>query len=223
MKLNRLLAAGILLLVATATQAQLKKAANSGVAFGIRAGVSFQNINGKDAGGSKLSNKLVTRFQGGITADITLADEFSLQPGILFSGKGARFKGSNTNFNLSYIDIPVTFLFKPALGKGNMLLGAGPYIGIGVGGTAKPENGNSSTIRFKNTITTTESLAAYYFRRIDAGANLLVGYEFGNNWSAQINAQLGLAKINPEITGIGNNNAVYKNTGFGVSLAYRFR
>jgi hypothetical protein len=37
-----------------------------------------------------------------------------------------------------------------------------------------------------------------YIRPMDAGANMLVGYEFGNRVSFQLNTQLGLTKINPE-------------------------
>jgi len=41
----------------------------------------------------------------------------------------------------------------------------------------------------------------------------------------QLDAQLGMLKINPEdkrIAGIFTSNSVVKNTGFGVSLGYRF-
>ena len=61
-----------------------------------------------------------------------------------------------------------------------------------------------------------------YIRPMDAGANMLAGYEFGNKVSFQLNAQLGLTKINPEYEGSSNDNSSAKNTGFGFSLGYRF-
>lgn len=98
---------------------------SSGIGFGIRAGVNLQNINGKYDNGDKLENKLVPRFQGGVVVDIPLADQFYIQPGLLFTGKGAKEKDTDINVSLSYLDVPVTFLFKPVLGTGRMLLGVG--------------------------------------------------------------------------------------------------
>ena len=61
-----------------------------------------------------------------------------------------------------------------------------------------------------------------YLRPLDAGANFLVGYEFGNRVSFQLNTQLGLTKINPEYEGASNDKTSAKNTGFGFSLGFRF-
>ncbi|QNA46454.1 porin family protein [Lacibacter sediminis] len=202
--------------------AQSTKTTASGISFGIRAGVNLQNINGKDFDGDKLENKLVPRFQGGVLVDIPLADQFYIQPGVLFSGKGAKEKDTDINVSLSYLDIPVTFLFKPALGTGHMLLGVGPYVGFAIAGKVTDDNDNKATIKFKNSITALESITDPYFRRMDAGANLLVGYEMSNKLSVQLNAQLGLAKINPEIEGSSNDKTALRNTGFGLSLGYRF-
>jgi hypothetical protein len=194
----------------------------SGVSFGIRAGVNLQNINGKDGNGDKLENKLVPRFQGGVVVDIPLADQFYIQPGVLFSGKGAKEKGTDNNVSISYIDVPVTFLFKPMLGTGHMLLGVGPYVGFGIAGNVEDENENETKIKFENEVTLIQAATDPYFRRLDAGANLLVGYEMSSKLSIQLNAQLGMAKINPEITDLNDNKWALRNTGFGLSLGYRF-
>lgn len=194
----------------------------SKVSFGIRAGVNMQNINGRDLNDNKLENKLVPRIQAGVVVDIPLADQFYIQPGLLFSGKGAKENGSDDNVNVSYIDIPLTFLFKPLLGSGHLLLGVGPYVGFAVAGKVTDPNDTKQTIKFKNTITAAEAITDPYLRRMDAGANLLFGYELSNNLSIQLNSQLGLAKINPEIEGVSNSKAALRNTGFGLSLGYRF-
>lgn len=204
----------------TATAQSTKTA--SGISFGIRAGVNLQNINGKDVDGDKLENKLVPRFQGGVLVDIPLADQFCIQPGLLFSGKGAKEKDTDDNVSISYLDIPVTFLFKPVLGTGHMLLGVGPYVGFAIAGKVTDTNNDKETIKFKNSITAAEALTDPYLRRMDAGANLLVGYEMNSKMSIQLNAQLGLAKINPEIEGVSNDKTALRNTGFGLSLGYRF-
>ncbi|HEY8387296.1 MAG TPA: outer membrane beta-barrel protein, partial [Parasegetibacter sp.] len=138
-------------------------------------------------------------------------------PGVMYYMKGAKTEGDAV-VNLSYVEIPVNFLYKPMLGAGNMLLGFGPYVGFGIGGKIKPESGNDIDIEFGNSI---DPLDPPTFRRMDAGANLLAGYEFSNKFSFQINAQLGLVNIAPEVNG-SSSQASIKNTGFGLSLGYRF-
>ena len=56
-------------------------------------------------------------------------------------------------------------------------------------------------------------------KRFDAGANFLAGYEFSNKLSFQLNAGLGLVNILNTESG---DDAKLKNTGFGISLGYRF-
>jgi hypothetical protein len=112
------------------------------------------------------------------------------------------------------------------LGGGKLLLGIGPYIAFGIGGTVSEADKDEKDVKFEKEITATEYLMggdpSPYFKRIDVGSNLLFGYELSSKLSAQLNAQLGLVNINPEIEGVSNDKTKYKNTGFGVSLGYRF-
>ena len=131
----------------------------------------------------------------------------------------------NTTLKISYLEIPLNFLYKPLLGNGHLLLGFGPYVAFGIGGKATYEGGGSSLtekIKFKKTVKSSDPNDVVYIRPMDAGANLLVGYEFGNRISFQLNTQLGLTKINPEYEGVSNDKSSAKNTGFGISLGYRF-
>lgn len=204
------------------SQAQSTKAAVGGTTFGIRAGVNFQNLNGK-FGGNDLDNKIKVGFNAGINAEIPLADEFYIQPGLLFTTKGAKAdNNSDTKVNINYLELPVTFLYKPILGDGKLLLGVGPYAGYAIGGKVKTNNGDVD-LEFDSELSGAEILKyGYTFRRFDFGGNLLVGYEFNNKFSAQLNAQLGLANISPEVDGLDKKDYKTKNTGFGVSLGYRF-
>ena len=61
-----------------------------------------------------------------------------------------------------------------------------------------------------------------YYRPFDAGANIFFGYELSMGVFLQLNAQLGLLKINPEYSWAANSKASYKNTGYGLSIGYRF-
>jgi hypothetical protein len=219
---TRIFATAILALSSTVLFAQKMTYDAGKTTFGVRAGVNFNNITGKDASGDKFENNINTGFHAGVNAEIPLGSGSYLQPGILYSQKGAEFKlNGNNEVDLSYIEVPVNFLYKPTLGTGRVLLGFGPYVGVGIDGKVKT-NGTKTDVEFTNnhnTETDTPDYAEY--KRLDYGGNFLAGYEFGNNLSFQVNAQLGLANMLPKGTS-GNNKAKANNTGFGVSLGYRF-
>jgi hypothetical protein len=198
------------------------KAQDEGTTFGIRAGVNFQNLNGEDEDGRDLDNKLKTGFHVGVNAEIPVAPEFYLQPGVLFSTKGAKSDDPDAKVNISYIEVPINFVYKPELGTGKLILGIGPYVGIGIGGKVKPDNGSDVDIEFKNDVDLADFLTGtLYMKRLDFGGNLLAGYEFSNKLSFQLNAQLGMSNLVPKIEGEKPDGKL-KNTGFGVSLGYRF-
>ena len=211
------------LLLALATTALVVNA-KAQTTFGIRAGVNFQNINGDDPNGDDLDLKMKTGFHIGVNAEIPIATDFYLQPGVLFSTKGAKSDvDDDIKVKLSYIEVPINFLYKPVLGSGKLLLGIGPYVAFAVGGKVSDANGKDTDIEFENEITLAQyGSATPYVKRLDVGGNLLVGYELSSKLSAQLNAQLGMVKINPKITGISGDDSKWKNTGFGVSLGYRF-
>lgn len=215
MKTKLLVLTTFILLCAASLQAQQR------TTFGIRGGVNFQNLNGKDIDGDKLDNKLKTGFHLGVNADVPFAPDFYIQPGVVFSTKGAKSNDGDFKTNLSYVEIPVNFLYKPTLGAGKLLAGFGPYVAWAVGGNVD-DNGDKTDIEFKNSITPGELISSTpYYRRFDAGANFLFGYEFSSRFFTQLNAQLGLVNINPDIEGLDEDTKV-KNTGFGVSIGYRF-
>ncbi len=183
--------------------------AQSATTFGIRAGVNFQNLNGKDFNDDKLENKLKTGFHAGVNAEIPVGIDFYLQPGLLFSTKGAKAEVGDTKLNLSYLELPINFVYKPELGNGRVIIGFGPYAAYALGGKITDPD---SDIEFGD--------QPGEWKRFDAGANLLAGYEFSNKLSFQLNAGLGL--INLVNWPDNDNNSSTKNTGFGVSLGYRF-
>lgn len=211
-------------------QAQ-QKATLQGTRFGLRGGVNFQNINGKDGNGDKLENDILTGFNIGINAEIPVGVDFYFQPGLLYTIKGAKSKDVilgqtiNGKVRISYVELPLNFLYKPVLGKGHLLLGFGPYVALGISGKETYEGGGSSLtsdVKFKNKVMNTDSDDFAYIRPLEAGANLLAGYEFSNRVSFQLNTQLGLTKINPEYEGVPDDKTSAKNTGFGFSLGFRF-
>ena len=224
----------ILALIAPLAIAQNTEKAK--ISFAILGGINFQNINGKDNNGDKLKNGLLTGFHAGVNIIIPVAPDIYFQPGLLYSVKGAKddffspeAKASGdftTTTKLSYIEMPLNLLYRPQLGKGYILLGFGPYIAFGIGGKEKSEFGSLSyerDVKFKSTVTNfIDLIDNAYYRPFDAGANIFFGYELSMGVFLQLNAQLGLLKINPEYSWSTDSKASYKNTGFGISIGYRF-
>ncbi len=197
--------------------------------FGIRAGVNFQNINGKDFNGDQLENTLVTGFHAGVNYEMPVGTDLYFQPGLLFSTKGGKIE-SVVNVNnsiedvlvtklaLSYIELPLNFMFKPLLGSGHMLLGFGPYVAYAMGGKGTERDYD---LEFESELTSNRvSTDPIYLRAFDAGANFIIGYELASMLSLQLNAQLGLLDIYP--TYPNDDKIAWKNTGYGLSLGYRF-
>lgn len=189
--------------------------AQEGTRFGVLGGVNFQNINGKDNDGDKFENDLKPGFHAGVNAILGIAPEFYLQPGILFSTKGCILEDSDLKLNVSYLEIPLNFLYRGELGNGYVLVGFGPYLGFGLSGKLKTDDGHSIDVEFSNEYVTGSIVT---MKRFDAGANVFAGYELSSGIFFQLNTQLGLLKINPEATG----KLTWKNTGFGLSAGYRF-
>lgn len=196
------------MLIAGATFAQVQ--------FGITAGPSFSSVTSKTMGGNKETSKLLTGIRAGLTVDLPLADEFYIQPSLLYVGKGGKDNVSNVDVktNISYLELPINFMYKPEVGTGNLFIGLGPYIAYGLGGkTEMVNNGNaiSSDIEWGD-----DNIGQ--LKRIDAGANFQVGYELPMGLNFGLHTDLGLINIR----GNGDSDNMTKNTSFGVSVGYKF-
>ena len=200
------------------------------LSFAVLGGVNFQNLNGKNVTGDKLENDMILGYHAGINIQIPIAPQFYFQPGLLYSVKGAKneYTTLGTTYTqttkLSCIEMPLNLVYKASLGNGYFMLGFGPYVGYGFGGKVLTEGETSldQKIEFQNVVETTDDLTVPYFKAIDVGGNIFAGYEMSNGIFAQFNTQLGMVKINPEYKILPDDKSVIKNTGFGLSLGYRF-
>lgn len=209
--MKKVLLSAVALFIAGASFAQVK--------FGITAGPSFSSYTGKVAGGDKETSKLITGLRAGVTVDLPLADEFYIQPSLLYVGKGGTMEGQvlNVDFKtrINYLEIPINFMYKPEVGNGNLFIGLGPYVAYGLGGKAEITNPQgdkvSSDIEWGNDNTG-------QMKRIDAGANFQFGYEFPMGFNVGLHTDLGLVNVR----GNGDNDNTFRNTSFGVSVGYKF-
>jgi hypothetical protein len=229
MKTKIILFFAVLMFSTTLVSAQ--SMGNSGMRFGVLGGVNFQNLNGKDYSGDQLENDMIIGFHAGVNVLIPIAPEFYFQPGLLFSTKGAKNVSEvlgttfTTTIKLSYVELPLNLVYRGALSNGFVLVGFGPYIGYGIGGKRTIEGGPvtvENDIVFQSVVETDDEPTTPYLKAFDAGANVFAGYEMASGIFVQLNAQLGLLNINPEDKRITDDKSSIKNTGFGLSLGYRF-
>ncbi len=205
----------------------------------IRAGINLANVSVNDNGRVEDANSL-TSFHAGIIGDFPLAGNFlSLQPGILFTGKGSKiqngepsdngyFKQSSNPF---YIEVPVNFVFKAPLGSDNKFFaGAGPYLAVGVAGKNKTKGRtilgtyeSERDIKFSNddptTLSDEEGAGFGILKRFDYGLNGTVGIE-GKSIVLGVNYGLGLAKLQSGSNNDADNNN--KHRVLNISVGFKF-
>jgi hypothetical protein len=225
MKTRNLSIALILMLSTTFAFAQYSEQGKT--SFGILGGVNLQTFNGKDFIGDKLENDMIVGYHVGFNVLIPVAPEFYFQPGLLFAAKGAKNTNAllTTTYSISSIELPLNLVYRGSLGNGYVLVGFGPYISYGLIGKVNYEGGNLSyepEFEFKNEVELTDPLTTSYFKPLDAGGNIFVGYEMVGGIFIQLNTQIGMLNIKPEDKRFPSDKSVIKNTGFGLSLGYRF-
>lgn len=219
---NRKLAILMLILLSTTFMIAQER---SKISFAILGGANYQNLNGNNVLGDKLENDMLLGFHGGVNVQIPVAPEFYFQPGLMFVTKGAKntvgsYTGTTT---LNYLELPLNVVYKAGLGSGYIMLGFGPYAAYAIGGKFKGELGpftGEKDIVFQGA--GDDANRYYNYKAFDAGANIFFGYEMATGIFLQLDAQFGLLNINPEYSGITNDKSKTNNTGFGLSLGYRF-
>lgn len=210
------------------------------VEWGIKAGGNGSAMLLKDETGYTRV-KLRPGFHFGGTADVSLSDRFFLQPALLFTTKGFKvdqqgfaeylYGVDNIKFTSYYLELPVNFIFRPKLGSGKLLLGAGPYIAYGLGGQWKAVSDGISVkgkLKFLNDYSNLDSTMGGnsrtipYMKPFDFGANILIGYEFRKDLYFHINGQLGLTDLDPAYNGASDERSSVKTVMGGLSVGYRF-
>ena len=186
-------------LICTVTLAQ---AQDKGVAFGIKAGPSFYNLNGDDTEDGDMK----TGFHAGIFVNIPLSSMFSFNPELLYNTEGSKIEegGDKLTFNLNYINLPLMLQYN---NPGGFYAEAGPQIGFLMSAKAKYEiSGVEDEEDVKDELKGTS-----FSLGIGAGYDLPGGFGFGARYN------LGLSSI-----GEADDDDT-KSSGFQISLRYKFR
>ncbi len=105
----------LLFLLSTAGYSQL-------ALFGAKAGLNLATVTGNDYNNASLHPS----FHIGAFANFLIDDNFTVQPELLYSGKGVK-DGTVGKVNLGYINVPVLLQYKTPSG---FFLETGPEIGF---------------------------------------------------------------------------------------------
>jgi hypothetical protein len=190
------------MLVVSYTQAQIK--------FGTKAGLNLSTMTLKMSG-IGIDPKTMVGFNVGVISEITLKDNFVLQPGVLFSAKGSKYSvgGYDMSISPTFIEIPINALYKFDLVSTKLLLFAGPYFAFGIGGSYKTPD-ESADISYG-------SGEEKDLKSFDFGLNFGAGIEISN---IQFTAQYGLGLTN--LAPVTTNDEETKVRVIGISMAYLF-
>jgi len=97
--------------------------------FGVVAGQNVATIN--NTRGDSFQDA-ITRFMGGLAAQIIWPSGFMLQPEILYSQKGCIFASNRAKFNVDYIKIPVKAKYRLQAANVKPFAFAAPYVAYAI-------------------------------------------------------------------------------------------
>ncbi|MCL7987359.1 PorT family protein [Sphingobacterium sp. lm-10] len=207
-----LLTLGVAMLLAGAAQAQ--------VSYGLRGGVNLGKISNLGDNQSNNTSFHVTGY-----ADLPVAPNFSIQPGLSLQGKGTRFDSGNRegfasgnwSRNTMSLEIPVNAVYYIPTGySGSIFLGAGPYVGFNLSGRDR-FRGDVAGITGETERSLSFSGDDRDMNVIDAGVNFLAGYRFNGGLLLNAGYGLGLTNMIP-----ANNNTTYANRVWSFGVGFQF-
>ncbi|MEL1245312.1 porin family protein [Flavobacterium sp. DGU11] len=186
-----------ILLSAVAVMAFGVAAQAQDIKFGVKAGLNIAN-----QGGDAETDGSLMGFHVGGVAELKISETFSVQPEVLYSMMGAKYKdlGVETDLKMSYINVPI--LAKYYLMEG-LSLEAGPYVGFLM--SAKAED--------------TDVKDGY--KSIDFGLAGGVAYDLPMGVFFQARYMAGLSDINDTEAEIGSTPKI-TNNAIQVSVGYKF-
>lgn len=162
--------------------------------FGVKAGMNISSLSNFENTNSKIG------FNAGVLMNAPIAENFSIQPEVLYNMKGAKAKNGDGSINLDYISVPVMFQYNATP---QFYLEAGPEFSFLMSGKIKVE-GKSFDMK--------DELNGF-----DIGVGLGAGYYFTPNIGVTARYVAGFSDVVKE-----NDEKTVKNNVFQIGLAYKF-
>lgn len=180
------------------------------ITFGIKAAVTtnyslFKLEDGEDD--EELIGNNTGFYVGGI-ANFHIAENFSIQPNLLFSMKGGGLQG--LKISTMHVDLPINFLYT----SNGFFAGAGPNISYALSGKLKTDDEDID-------IYDQDEAGPYTLKKFEIGANVLMGYTFPGGLTLSASFTQGLNNIyEGEVDNDEDIIAHFKS--FGISIGYMF-
>lgn len=185
----------LFLLTACAATMAFTSSAQIGIAPVV--GLNMANLAGENADGD-----MKMGFHIGVLKDFQISDNFSVQPGILFSSKGSKTKidlgplgSTDLKLNLNYIEIPINAVYRFNGEDGGFMLHGGPYLGYLMSAKLNETSGTDG------------------MKKMDFGINVGAGYQLPMGLFVRAQYGLGLASIYEE-------GGSVTNRVIGISVGY---
>jgi hypothetical protein len=182
----KLIAALMLLVVTYVSEAQVNMA--------VRGGLNLSSINFYDF---KPEKRSLVRLSGGLMFDFAFDDNWSLNTGLVYSGKGVKHtrtpstgKIDSFTVRLNYIELPVSIAYRLAEKEStNFIIGAGPYLGYGFNGTISTVNSNRPATEHLHKKETDQ------YRRFDFGMNANITCEIDHRYGLRLDYSRSISNI----------------------------
>lgn len=170
--------------------------------FGVKAGVNlgkYSNVPDELKDFQKMNPSFyVTGY-----ADLPVAPQFSIQPGLSLQGKGSKFSydgndldGSATT-NVMALEIPVNAVYYIPTGvSGSVFLGAGPYAAYSLSGKVKTK-GSVGNVGSEGNYDLDFGGDDRDQNAFDFGLNFMAGYQLSGGFTINAGYGLGLANLSP--------------------------
>ena len=186
-----------------------------GPKVGLEAGLNISSGNFSpplSAYNTKFKASSKTGIRLGVPVDFKIANNCYIETGLVYSMKGLKLSGYETElrYTYHYLETPVLFTYTVK----NVFVSAGPYFGIAAGGTGKLISIDTT---YNKKIEIGNDSATDGIRRMDFGLIVRAGYELPAGLFFAVQYAAGLANIEPVV------NVSQKNRAFSLCVGYFFK
>ncbi|ODT93611.1 MAG: hypothetical protein ABS85_05595 [Sphingobacteriales bacterium SCN 48-20] len=199
--------------------------ASAQTSFGVKAGgnMSFFNYKIEEGSQNVKWNGSRVGFQVGGVAQIGIAENFAIQPELLFMMKGVNkmdveeLGDVKLNIKTFTIDMPITFIYR----TNGFFGGIGPNLSFGLSSKMKVDGNDDVEYDLYDKDADGE-VSIFSQKRFEAGANILAGYKLKNGLSFSLNFVKGLTNLSEYNDDLEDASIKTKSSYIGLSVGYFF-
>lgn len=218
----KFLSTAFLALASIAATAQIKPVIKAGIINSTWKGDAQQTLTSlTDKAEGFIDTRNRTGFYAGVAVDLPLGENFSIEPGLIYTQRGYGLRGNLTinalkinalnaraTSQMHYVDVPVIFKIKPA---GGFTIFAGPQVSYLVNNNLRAD---VNVLGFS--LLNTNLDITNQFNRLDVGVTGGIGYESESGIGINAAFERGFNRLDK------NQNFSVFNQGVKVGLTYKF-